>query len=858
MNSFKKIIILILIQVFLIVNSAWAGGFELSANPQTATLSPQIAIDINSFQASYNEYSRIRQLGADIVLPAGCIRDSDILEHGVIISDKTTNFKIGNSSFRIPPYLAGRVARLHVTAINQNNFEFQKMGIGVGQRKKTIAVVLVDLNDQNNQLLVLAQEDRAWLKALNKTEPEETIALGNNARFDSMARQDSFLERSRLGNNFIEQVLGIDQTKQNKVREWVNALTILAGENPKLKTDLPVNLAFFSQNYMLNFSLNLKKHSHIAVLKDREQRGRFIAIVDKLNPDNYVVFERRGDKVFVLGENEQELIPKLEKHEKAQVIYFTDFDQGARFCRNVTRDLIKLNFSKNSNSLTLGKNVQLHVGAHNPGITVLKANQVTQPTPTGYQVKQRALEFSEQSLATYPLYVLPADFDQDISVTEAAIDFDSADYIFFSPQELAEWPRYISYGSAENSVYYQHLPGAYEHEEQLYTVYRAINKQDILGALLFNNDASFTISGINWKDGKPVVFRNVKNIALNNIVSQLSQSEFIKIAPELNEYFNVSGLDAGTNPLRSTYKFKAGFFEQAENIKMDREIDYADVQKEQDEIIEKNKFEIETRTSRVPLSLNKPSSVENSKEFLPEVKLEKLSQDQAFIMAEMLDTVLTGKKISLLNNAMDLDPDYAYSVDVNDKIKIVFISQDPDAVSNVFEVLKPDTYYVAIIYEKQLIGYGYIDFGIMPKDEDILVTFRLFEEYRHQGEKLSARIFKTMLSGAREIFGDKVTGFALANNQINNQWGLESAAVVFYLKMGFKLEDERLQNLWKNKYEPQIQQGLTLDGAVISELSQGNIYLNLNSPNASYNVVFSGAPLYPEKEIVQFFIEQAI
>lgn len=591
MKQFKKTIILILIQAFLMSNAVFAGGIDLALDSKASmsTLSPRIAIDINAFRHSYDIYRQKRVIAEDIILPAGIISALDILETGTLVSGKTTNFKIGKNNFRVPPYLEGKVARLHVTAINSDGFEFQKMGVGVGRRKKTIAVVLVDIDNADNQLLIYPQGDQAILKTLDTIEPKEIIALGNKAQFSTMARQDSFLERSNSGINFLNRVLGIGASKKDKPRQMVNALNDLANTNPKLKKDLSVSLAFFSQDYMLTFSENLKKHSHIKILRDREQRGRFIAIVDKLNPDNRVVFERRGEDVYVLGENERVIISRLKKHKKVQTIYFTDLKEGAKFCKNVSRSLIEIDFAKNSHSMSMRKSVQLNVGAYNSDVSVLKVNQVTQATVTGNQIKKRAPELTEEVLVTYPVYLLRDDFEREISVDDIEIDYESSEFIFFNPNDIKKWPNYLSFGDSENAVYYQHVQGTYTHQSQDYVAYRAISNEDILGSLSFSNDGSFTIKGINWIDGKPVLFRNVKNIALSNIVTQLNNSKFIKISSVLYEHFDVTDFEAGFNPIRSTYVFKKGAFEQGENVNMGKTIDFSDIQKKQDKKIKKSR-----------------------------------------------------------------------------------------------------------------------------------------------------------------------------------------------------------------------------------------------------------------------------
>ncbi len=591
MKYLKKIIILILIQAFLVMNTAWAGGFELVLKNKAieSTLSPQVAIDVNAFKHSYAIYAQKRFLTGDIALPQGVISFSDILENGTIISKKTTNFRIGKNSFRVPPYLAGRIARLHITDINRNGFEFQKMGIGVGRRKKTIAVILVDISDADNQLLIFEDKGEVKLKRLGVRAQTEMLSLGEKARFGAMDRQDSFLERSALGIDFLNRALGIGQAGSVKPYEVAAALKNLAFSNPKLEKELLSSLAFFSKDYMLTFSEGLRRYSHIAVLRDREQRGRFIAIIDKLNPDNLVVFERRREQVCILGENERVVIPKLQKHKKTQVFYFTDIEEGAQFCRNVTRELIEIDFPAKSHSISIRKGVQLNVGSNNPDLSVLKVNQVTQSTVTGYQIKKRAPEFIEEIFATYPVYILRDDFKREISVNEVEVDYESADFMFFDASQQKKWSNYLSFGNAEEPVYYQHLKGTYFYQGREYVVYRAMTRNDILASLSFSNDGSFTIKGINWKDGEPVVFRNIKNIALCNIVTQLNSSRFVDIDPVLKEYFDVSNLETGLNPVRSTYRFKNGVFEQGPNLKMEGVIDFTEIQKKEDKKIGKSR-----------------------------------------------------------------------------------------------------------------------------------------------------------------------------------------------------------------------------------------------------------------------------
>ncbi|MCK5590761.1 MAG: hypothetical protein KAI72_02275, partial [Candidatus Pacebacteria bacterium] len=180
------------------------------------------------------------------------------------------------------------------------------------------------------------------------------------------------------------------------------------------------------------------------------------------------------------------------------------------------------------------------------------------------------------------VYILRDDFQREVSVDDVKIDFDSVRFMFFNVGDIEKWPHYLSFDNAENAGYYQHLKGSYAHKGQDYVVYRSITKSDILTSLSFSNDGSFTIKGINWKDGKSVVFRNIKNIALSNIVTQLNSSRFINVDPLLDQYFNVFGFEPGQNPRRSTYIFKKGMFEQGTTLKMNELIDFTEIQKKQD------------------------------------------------------------------------------------------------------------------------------------------------------------------------------------------------------------------------------------------------------------------------------------
>ncbi len=235
------------------------------------------------------------------------------------------------------------------------------------------------------------------------------------------------------------------------------------------------------------------------------------------------------------------------------------------------------------------------------------------------------------------------------------------------------------------------------------------------------------------------------------------------------------------------------------------------------------------------------SSGKKKSNFLPKVKLNHLSEDQAFRMADMLYDTYAKAEIHLLEDAEDINPEYAYSLNVVDDLSIVFIAQDQQTIYSLLEVSSPETYYIAVTDGEAVIGYGAIDYNAHLEEDAIFVAFRIFKQYRHKYQKVSGKIFKSLLSGAREIFGQQIRKFLMLDHQINCKEGINSGAVVFYLKLGFKLNSNSLQALWEMKYLDRVMAGQKLNKQELKGLAQSGIILDLNDlDNPEYSIISDG------------------
>jgi len=242
--------------------------------------------------------------------------------------------------------------------------------------------------------------------------------------------------------------------------------------------------------------------------------------------------------------------------------------------------------------------------------------------------------------------------------------------------------------------------------------------------------------------------------------------------------------------------------------------------------------------------------------FLPDVILEKLEEIQASLQADLLGTELENKDISLLDNATDVNPRYAYSVSCDKNTKIILMAKelwDSDQVT----FFTPDTYYVSIVQNGEIIGYGALENYLAPKGT-VTMSFRIFNEYRHQKD-LSKKIFKTLMASAREVFGSDIEKFLLMFHQINNPKGIDSAAVLFYLKIGFEIRDKKALDFWLNVCKPKLEKGQRLSKEEIEKISSTNLLFSIDRiPENSLEADLISAPSFEIYSQAAALINQSI
>jgi len=242
--------------------------------------------------------------------------------------------------------------------------------------------------------------------------------------------------------------------------------------------------------------------------------------------------------------------------------------------------------------------------------------------------------------------------------------------------------------------------------------------------------------------------------------------------------------------------------------------------------------------------------------FLPDVMLEKLEEIQASLQADLFGTELENKDISLLDNATDINSRYAYSVSCGNNTKIILMAKelwDSDQVT----FFTPDTYYVSIVQNGEIIGYGALENYLAPKGT-VTMSFRIFNEYRHQKD-LSKKIFKTLMASAREVFGSDIEKFLLMFHQINNPKGIDSAAVLFYLKIGFEIRDKKALDFWLNVCKPKLEKGQRLSKEEIEKISSTNLLFSIDRiPENSLEADLISAPSFEIYSQAAALINQSI
>ena len=238
--------------------------------------------------------------------------------------------------------------------------------------------------------------------------------------------------------------------------------------------------------------------------------------------------------------------------------------------------------------------------------------------------------------------------------------------------------------------------------------------------------------------------------------------------------------------------------------------------------------EVEATEQLRKMSGNQYLSEGSGAGLLPDVLTNPLSIDEAMLLMDKLGEAFEAHNMHFMDDGDDIDPNYAYSFDVTDTIKVNLLGQDPGQIYSAIDVPEPDTYYVAVTENEKVIGYGAIDHGMMPGEDNVMISFRIFKPYRHGSDKQSQKIFKVLLTSARNIFGSQVKRFVLPSHQIGGQEGLDSGALVFYAKLGFEPVFESMKRLWINGYRQRLIANDRFSRTTLELFSSNGIELDLN------------------------------
>ncbi len=241
---------------------------------------------------------------------------------------------------------------------------------------------------------------------------------------------------------------------------------------------------------------------------------------------------------------------------------------------------------------------------------------------------------------------------------------------------------------------------------------------------------------------------------------------------------------------------------------------------------------------------------------LPDVMLKKIDERQANLQADLLAVELETRHISILDNAMDVNSRYVYSAVCANNTEIMLFGREMwYGYKDHFSL--PDTYYVSIIQNGKIIGYGVLEANL-PVEDAVQIAFRIFKEYRHQKD-LSKKIFKTLMASGREVFGSDIKKFMLMFHQINEPEGIDTAAVLFYLKMGFEILDEQSRDFWLNVCKPKLEKGQELSRVEIEKLSSTNLLFSVDKAiENSAEADLKQAPLFKNYPQTAVFIGQSI
>jgi transcriptional regulator with XRE-family HTH domain len=237
-----------------------------------------------------------------------------------ILVDRRVYLK-GRREFHLPYELVGRV---FIEKSDDNN-----------------KVKLIDKNDLNNWLRISRTDDGYfiaipdWMKysAMREKLVADKRQIGlvyNNVMCEFLGRLIQNEYRSARRDSAIEEYIlsnGIESDGRNEV--WIGKIRVVLGELYREESNKKL----------------------IKICRDREQVGRWVAVIDSSDKNNYFVLERREDKVFLVRDKTMlELIPEN------NIVYLTKIKAPRKFDLKIPRPL-KSELVARSGSCSLGHTV---------------------------------------------------------------------------------------------------------------------------------------------------------------------------------------------------------------------------------------------------------------------------------------------------------------------------------------------------------------------------------------------------------------------------------------------------------------------------------------------------------------------
>ncbi|MFH2138731.1 MAG: hypothetical protein ABII88_09500 [Candidatus Omnitrophota bacterium] len=227
------------------------------------------------------------------------------------------------------------------------------------------------------------------------------------------------------------------------------------------------------------------------------------------------------------------------------------------------------------------------------------------------------------------------------------------------------------------------------------------------------------------------------------------------------------------------------------------------------------------------------ASINIDNNMISKVTVKKAGDLSARRLADDLATALEDRNRSILNSALDVDANHVYIAEGKDDVKTILLGQD-EGYPGVYD---PEAYYLAVMHNDEVIGYGSVELGLISNEpKTAVLTFHVFKEYRHHGSR-SKSAFRAFLEMVRTVLGaEKVR---MSSWQIANPDGLSSKAILFYLSSGFKFIDEELQVRW-DRYLRKI---VLESGLVTEDMVQSSIVLDLVPFFGLQNEIMTGSSI---------------